>query len=136
MDLSQLGLFRLMAGKMDYLTQRQSVLAQNVANADTPDYRPNDLKPFDFRTALAETTTLSPRLTHTSHLSGTLRDQGPAKVEPVRRPYETKPDGNAVVLEEQMVKVADTAMDYETMLNLYRKNVGLIRTALGRPGGG
>lgn len=136
MDLSQLGLFRLMAGKMNYLTQRQSVLAQNIANSDTPDYRPQDLRPFDFRTTLEESTTLGATTTHASHMQGTVRPTGPARVEDVRRPYETKPSGNAVVLEEQMVKVADTAMDYEAMLNLYRKNVSMIRMALGRPGGG
>ena len=134
MDLSRLGLFKLMSGRMEYLSQRQTVLAQNVANADTPDYRPHDLKPFDFKTALAESNALAPRLTNVSHLPGTKQPHGPGKEEEVRRPYETKPDGNAVVLEEQMVKISDTALDYETMLNLYRKNIGLVRAALGRPG--
>lgn len=135
MDLGGLGLFRIMAGKIGYLTQRQGVLAQNVANSDTPNFKPSDLKPFDFRTALAQTTVLQPQLTSGAHLQGTaVRDVGPGKLEKNRRPYETKPDGNAVIIEEQMLKIADTGTEYETVLNLYRKQVNMIRTAIGRTG--
>lgn len=137
MDLSKIGLFQLMTGKLDYLSHRQTVLAQNIANADTPEYRPRDLKAFDFRTVLAETTaTVRPTLTDPAHQTGTVRDRGIGKEVDLRRPYETKPDGNSVVLEEQMTKVSETSIDYETVLNLYRKHVGMIRTVIGRGGGG
>jgi len=43
------GLFHLLGQRMDWLGQRQKVLAQNIANADTPDYVPHDLKPQEFR---------------------------------------------------------------------------------------
>ncbi|MBT7747468.1 MAG: flagellar basal-body rod protein FlgB, partial [Alphaproteobacteria bacterium] len=46
--------------------------------------------------------------------------------------YETSPDGNSVVLEQQLMKVTETKMDYELMTNLYRKHMGMLRTALGR----
>ena len=49
MDLKKLTLFRMMSDRMDWLTQRQQVLSQNVANADTPQYGARDLKPIDFK---------------------------------------------------------------------------------------
>lgn len=134
MDLGDLGLFKLMSKRMGYLTQRQEVLAKNVANADTPDYKPQDLKPFTFRDALADQRRMTMAATTANHLSGT-RPTGENQARRQRDPYETAPDGNAVVLEEQIMKVGQTTGDYNTMLNLYRKQVGMIRMAL-RSGGG
>ena len=45
--------------------------------------------------------------------------------------YETTPDGNAVILEEQMAKATETALDFQLTSNLYRKYVGMMRIALG-----
>lgn len=134
MDTSSLGLFRLLSKKMDWLNQRQEVLAENVANADTPKYRPNDLSSFDFKTAITEAHRLKPAQTDPGHMQFARGDDGPGKVGRNRRPYETKPDGNAVIVEEQMLKVAQTAADYNTVTNLYRKNVGLLKMVLGRGG--
>ena len=51
-----------------------------------------------------------------------------------RHNYEVALDGNSVIMEEQMTKVADTGMTYQLVTNLYRKHVGLMRTAIGRGG--
>ena len=134
MDLNNLGLFKLMSRKMGWLTQRQEVLAQNIANADTPEYKGRDLKPFTFRDALSDSRRLTPVATSASHLKGTVPAGGMDKEQRVRNPYETAPDGNNVVLEEQMLKMSTTGMDYQTITNLYKKQVGLIRTAIGRGG--
>ncbi len=136
MDLTNLGLFRLVAKKMDYLAQRQGVIAENIANVDTPDYRPNDLVPFDFRTALAERQSLPTATTHAAHLGGRVRDPGPGARRQEQRPYETKPDGNSVVLEEQMLKMAADQADHKLVTNLYRKNLSMIMMALSGGGGG
>lgn len=132
MDMSKLGLFRLMTGKMDWLTQRQQVLAQNVANADTPGFRPSDLEPFGFAAALLRSRRLEPVRTASSHLAGTAGGAGEIRREKERKPYEVAPDGNAVVLEEQLMKISRTGVDYNLVTNLYRKNMGMIRTAIGR----
>lgn len=134
MDLSNLGLFKLMSRKMDWLTQRQEVISQNVANADTPEYKGRDLKPFNFRDALADSRRLTPTATSPTHLQGTVPAGGSNKEQRVRNPYETAPDGNNVVVEEQMIKLSQTSMDYQTITNLYRKQVGLLKTAIGRGG--
>jgi flagellar basal-body rod protein FlgB len=132
MDMNNLGLFRLLNKKMDWLGQRQEVLAENVANADTPKYRPNDLANFDFKTALAEPHHLRAATTHPAHQAAPQAGEGPGKLAKTKRPYETKPDGNAVIVEEQMLKVSQTVADYNTVTNLYRKNVALLKMALGR----
>jgi flagellar basal-body rod protein FlgB len=132
MDLGNLGLFKLMSRKMGWLTQRQEVLAQNVANADTPEYKGRDLKPFTFRDALADSRRMTPVSTNAAHLKGTVATGGVDKEQRVRNPYETAPDGNNVVIEEQMMKLSQTGMDYQTITNLYKKQVGLLKTAMGR----
>lgn len=135
MDMTDLGVMKLMTRKMGYLSERQQVIAQNVANLNTPDYKPNDLKPFTFRNALSDSRRLRPDSTNPSHLDGTLAAGSKNQAARDRRPYETTPDGNAVVLEQQMLKSAETSADYQTMLNLYKKQVNMIRNAI-RTGGG
>jgi len=53
MDLNGIPLFSLISGRMSWLSARQSVLAENVANGDTPNYAARDIKPLDFQTILA-----------------------------------------------------------------------------------
>lgn len=134
MDLGNLGIFKLMSRKMDWLTQRQEVVSQNIANANTPEYKGRDLKPFTFRDALSDNRRLTPVATNPSHLAGTRGAGGLAKEEKLRDPYETAPDGNNVVLEEQMMRMSQNAMDYQTITNLYKKQVTMIKSAI-RSGG-
>ncbi|MBI1208392.1 MAG: flagellar basal body rod protein FlgB [Azospirillum sp.] len=135
MDLNNLGLFRLLTKKMEYLGQRQQVLAENVANTDTPGYKPRDLQEFSFKTVLAGNRRLAPVQTSASHLTGTAGSPNDQRPERDRRPFETKPDGNAVIVEEQMLKMNRNAGEYSMITNLYRKQIGLLKTALGRPAG-
>ncbi len=130
MDLSTLGFFRLMAKKMDWLSQRQTVLAQNVANVDTPKFKPEDVTPFTFRTALQEGHHLEPAMTNPAHQHLAHAAEGPGTVRKDRKTYETKPDGNAVDIEEQMMKLSQTSQDYNMVTSLYRKNVGLLKQVL------
>jgi flagellar basal-body rod protein FlgB len=135
MDLSNMSLFKLVKGKMDWLTERQTVLAQNIANADTPHYRPNDLKAFTFERALSNTKQLSPTMTTAGHMPGQARDRDiNVTQDRPKHNFEVAPDGNAVIMEEQMTKLADTGMTYQMVTNLYRKHVGLLRTVVGRSG--
>jgi len=132
MDLNSLGLFKLLKGKLSYLDQRQEVLAQNIANADTPKFKPRDLADFNFKTVLARRQGVEPERTDPAHLSGTRSRNGDLRAERERRVYETKPDGNAVVIEEQMIKVNRSAIDQSTVAGLYRKQIGLLKSAIGR----
>lgn len=133
MDLKKLPLFDLMARRMSWLAQRQEVLAQNIANANTPDYAPQDLKPMSFGEEMKKLAPVDPERTSPLHMVGTVfRKPSPFRADEQRKRYEVAPDGNSVVIEEQMVKVAETQMDYQLVTNLYRKHVDMIKTAIGR----
>ena len=129
----KLSIFDALGRKVAWLTQRQSVIAENIANADTPDYAPRDMKEGAFARLVARgIAPVNPAATHSAHLRGTTANKSDLKTDEQRRAYETAPDGNAVVVEEQLIKVAETQMDYQLMTNLYRKHLQMIRTALGR----
>ena len=124
MDPTGIGMFELAERRLDWADRRQALLSQNIANANTPGFTPQDVAPFAGRLSLAMTTT------NPLHEAG----QGSASILAGSRPHERAPDGNAVTLEEQMGKVADTAATQALVANLYRKYAGLFRTALGRAG--
>ena len=129
----KLSIFDAIGRKMAWLTQRQTVIAENIANADTPGYAPRDMNESAFaRLLMRSVAPVTPTLTNNAHMRGTLASDSEFKVAEERRPYETSPDGNAVVLEEQIIKVGQTQSDYQLMSNLYRKHLAMIRTALGR----
>ncbi len=130
------GIFGLLGKRMEWLGQRQKVLAQNIANADTPDYVPHDLKPQDFRRMVERNflPTMKPEATQAGHIQTSSLNADDRGVEQKRR-YETAPSGNAVILEEQLVNVAQTQADYNAITNLYKKQVSMLKMALrGRMG--
>jgi len=127
----KLNIFAVLSKRMDWLGQRQRVLADNIANSDTPNFRPSDLKADEFRRVLRNhSPNVDPRTTHAAHLRGTAASGGPARAVRQDKAWETSPSGNAVVLEEQLIKVSRTQSDYQTMVNLYRKHMDMFRTAL------
>ncbi len=129
MDFGKINLFHMMGVKMDYSNQRQAVLAKNMANIDTPGYKAEDLRTLDFgRLANAEANRLDLRATSPMHFGqGRRQKSGPYKVEESRKTDETKPVENSVVLEEQMMKVAQNQMDYQMTTQLYRKMVDIFK---------
>ena len=135
MDLSKIPLFAMLTERMAWLNQRQAVLAQNIANADTPGYKPKDLAPVDFK-QLAEAATRRIAITATDsrHLAGVSRARAGFSETRQTDTYETSPSGNAVVLEEQLMKVTETVMNHQIIANLYTKHVNMIRMVLGRTG--
>ena len=133
MNLDKLTLFGLVKGRMGWLTKRQEVLAQNVANSDTPEYKPQDLKAFNFQDMVKrQQTRLNAVTTSPMHMTGAQKSTSPFASQENRTPYETAPDGNAVVLEEQMAKIGETQMQYQLTNELYRKHVNMIKIAIGK----
>lgn len=129
-------LFSLISQKMDYLTQRQGVIAQNIAQANTPEYKPKDLISFDEvlkKTQHAGSNSFQLAATNPKHLvgntaGGTIRSKKESDL------YEVKPSGNAVNLEQQLSNMSDTTAQYQMMTSLYKKSLSLLKTALGRGG--
>ena len=126
-------LMSMLKSQMGYLNQRQKVIAQNVANADTPGYTPQDLQAFD-KVLGAQGRAAAGTLVRTDpmHLEPPrLKD---AVAAPVYAPdSETRMDGNSVVLEEEMMKMAQSRSDYDTAVTLYEQAMNMLRTAAQKP---
>lgn len=131
MNLPEIPLFSAMAERMKWLTARQDVLARNIANADTPDFAALDIKDLDFKSLVSQLGAIAPARTDPHHLAGTqpVRQSGIVKE---KSPYEVAPGGNGVVLEEQLTKMNDNQARYSLMVNLYRKQIDLLKLAIGR----
>ncbi len=127
-----LNILKMARAKMDWLSQRQEVLAGNVANADTPRYLPRDIKPLNFKEVLSGSSApaVHAAATNAQHIVPEMGPD-PFKAQSVRRTYESSPDGNAVVLEEQMAKIGESKGSYELAASLYQKHLRMIRTAVG-----
>jgi flagellar basal-body rod protein FlgB len=133
MDYSGINIMRMMQVKLGYLSERQDVLAGNIANIDTPGARAKDLKKLDFeRLAMAESRRLRIRATSGSHITEPARKRTEFRAEEQRKTYETTPVKNAIVLEEQMMKIAETQMQHQKIVNLYNKTADMFNTAIGK----
>jgi len=138
MTTQNIGLLQALGAKMDYINQRQRLISQNIANADTPNYRPQDLTPVDFGKVLEKSIgekskTVRMETTDKWHLPppGTVEKPDEKKQ---KKTYEVAPVGNAVVMEEQLMKSSQNLVDYNMITSLYQKNMSLMKTALGRGG--
>jgi flagellar basal-body rod protein FlgB len=134
MAINDLPMLSALRTKMQWHQERQRVLAENIANASTPNFRPRDLvePQFDQSGAnLGGTATLSMARTSTAHLGST--EQGPSfRHDGGKSGFLTRPAGNAVNLEDQMLKVSANQMDYAAATSLYSRSLGLIKTAIGK----
>lgn len=130
--MSDIGLINMLETKLTYDAERQKLLAQNIANIDTPGYKAKDLQPLDFRNVLAAQTSHIPlAATNPMHLNGGRAGVGKFRAVTSRDTFERTPTGGTVVVEEQMMKVAQNATDYQMTTGLYKKVHNLFRQALG-----
>lgn len=135
MDFDKVTLFQAAKKKLQWLTQRQEVLSQNIANADSPNYRAHDLKPYQFRELVRqEKMQVNMTVTDPNQLPGARRRIRDFADEKTRIPFETAPDGNNVVLEEQMAKVNETGIKHKLTTELYKKHLAMIKMAIGKGG--
>uniref|UniRef100_B0SZK6 Flagellar basal body rod protein FlgB n=1 Tax=Caulobacter sp. (strain K31) TaxID=366602 RepID=B0SZK6_CAUSK len=139
----------MLKSRMGYLSDRQKVIAQNVANADTPEYQPRDLKAYTFKATLDQQTTgqpyrggpVSPTATNGVQMMATSASHmAPARPASAWRApegpdSETTLDGNSVTLEDQMLKMTDARMNYDAAVSFYQKSMALLKTSTRRPGG-
>lgn len=133
MDLSAIPLFAKLHRKMDWLSKNHTVLAQNIANADTPGYQARELQKLDFkrRLEMMSSDRVPVRMTNANHIQGSTNDS-PWKASTRKQPYEVTPSGNAVSLEEQAVLASKNSMEYQLATMLYGKSLSMVRLALGR----
>lgn len=117
-------LFAALKTKMRWHEARQGVLSENVANAQTPGYRAHDLR------AVENAALPAPAMTDARHMT-LASSTSPGRATSTDG-FERTPDGNTVVLEEQMMKAAQNQMDHQMAAMLYQKSLGLLKTALGK----
>lgn len=140
MDLKNISLFKTLGQKMNWLNERQKVLAQNVANANTPGYVSQDLKKVSFQTHLnnssqtdGNSSATVMKATRPGHLNGFGGISSSFEIKQEQSEFlETTPDGNTVDLERELSKMAEVQMEYTLATNLYKKHVGMLKSALGR----
>lgn len=137
MNLSEIPLFNMLRGRLGYLSEKERVIAQNVANSDTPRFAPSDLKAFSFKAKMdAAAGPTAQAVTQAGHMvSPSSKRTATAHFKSVKRPdSETTLNGNSVVLEEQMIKMTDARMNYDAAIGFYQKSLNMLRTAARAPG--
>lgn len=111
-----------------HAAERQNVVAQNMANADTPGYRARDLRAFaDVYQQAAEPL----RATRPGHLSPVQAAFDPKSIHRTD-PGTMSPNGNSVSLEDEMVKATAVKRDHDLALAIFKSSMGILRTGLGR----
>lgn len=135
MAITDIPILSMLRTRLDWAQARQQVLADNVANSDTPNYRAYDLAPPKFDdppiAGSATATPVSLARTADGHIGGLGMSQSPFRATKTRD-FEIRPAGNGVNLEDQMMKVAANQMDFQTATALYTRSLNLIKTALGK----
>jgi flagellar basal-body rod protein FlgB len=130
MPITDIPILSMLRERMEWHQERQRVLAENVANADTPNYRARDLAPPDFSREM-RLATLS--LDRSSPLHITAQGSGGSVFAADNKGrFEVRPRGNSVTHEDEMLKVASNQMDYEAVTSLYTRSLALIKLAIGK----
>jgi flagellar basal-body rod protein FlgB len=136
MTISAIPILSMLRTRMHWHQERQRLLAENVANADTPRFRPSDLAQPKLDRAqpqAAAPAVVALARTSDAHIAGTgLSNAAQFATNRKEGPFEVRPMGNGVTLEDQMLKVAANQMDYQAASALYARSLALIKTALGR----
>lgn len=115
--------------RMSWHQERQGVLAENVANADTPNYRARDLRAPVFGEMAQAAGRIQMAATSPMHLSPQVSGGADAHTP---KTYEITPEGNAVVIEEEVMRVSQNVIDYQMVSQLYTRGLGVLKTAIGR----
>ena len=131
MAITDLPLFSMLRTRMQWHQERQRLLSENVANSDTPNYRPRDLAPLQFDRATPALASIGRQRTEVCHIASS--EATSSRLQASRfGGYEVRAAGSAVNLEDEMIKVAANQMDYQAATTLYTRSLGLIKTAIGK----
>lgn len=135
MAINDLPILSALRTKMQWHQERQRVLAENISNANTPNFRPNDLvePKFNGRGTNVDGGMGSLAMMRTSSTHIAVSGSGQSfRGDGGRNAFLTKPAGNSVNLEDQMLKVSANQMDYAAATSLYSRSLGLLKTAIGK----
>jgi flagellar basal-body rod protein FlgB len=119
------GAFGISERALGVRSQRLETLSRNIANADTPNYKAEEL---DFKAMLKETSREYISATHAKHYAA-LEEQ-PDDGKRFRVPFNSSFDGNTVEISLEQAQFGQAAADYQTTLNFLENRIGGIRKAL------
>jgi flagellar basal-body rod protein FlgB len=129
--ITDLPLFSMLRTRMQWHQERQRLLSENVANSDTPNFRPRDLAPLTFDRMTSSVASVGLSRTESGHIASSDATSNGFAASRTGN-YEVRPTGNAVNLEDEMIKVAANQMDYQAATTLYTRSLNLIKTAIGK----
>ena len=130
MSTNDLPILNALRTRMQWHQERQRVLAENVANSDTPNFKPRDLvEPKFDRSGAAAGGPLAMVRTSAAHM---VPPGAPENFDETKGGFETRPAGNSVNLEDEMLKLSQNQMDYEAVTSLYSRSLHLLKTAIGK----
>ena len=135
MAINDLPILSALRTKMQWHQERQRVLAENISNANTPNFKPSDLvePKFDNKGSNVGGTMGSLAMMRTSATHIGVSGGAPSfRGDGGRSGFLTKPAGNSVNLEDQMLKVSANQMDYAAATSLYTRSLGMLKTAIGK----
>ena len=133
MSINDLPVLSALRTKMQWHQERQRVLAENVSNSDTPNFRPRELVEPKFDKAGAVTGAIGPLALATTSAAHMTPSGAQSSFDQNKNAgFMTRPAGNAVNLEEEMMKSAANQMDYAAATSLYSKSLHLLKTAIGK----
>jgi flagellar basal-body rod protein FlgB len=136
MAITDLPMLSVLRTKMQWHQERQRVLAENISNSDTPNFKPRDLVEPKFDSSGTGAVSGSmPSLAMTRTSAGHIQGAGVSdtfNMNNNRGGYAMRPAGNAVNLEDEMLKVSANQMDYAAATSLYTRSLGLLKTAIGK----
>lgn len=115
---------------MQWLSARQKVTSENVANASTPNYKARDISSFE--TMLKGELSRGDGLvtTHAKHISGAANSTPGVRTMEDPSAVASTLDGNSVNLEEQSIRAAEISDQYRMAAQLYRKGHDLLVMAV------
>ena len=134
MAISDMPMLSALRTKMQWHQERQRVLAENIANSDTPRFKPRDLVEPKFDKIGNSTGGAMGALPMMRADGANIIPANAASSFGAGRPrgYETRPSANAVNIEDEMLKVSANQMDYAAATSLYTRSLGLLKTAIGK----
>ncbi len=124
----KLEIFDMAQGLLRHASMRQSVIAGNIANADTPGYRARDVAPFAETYRGEDGTGL--RTTRAQHINSRARGGEPVIV--AASGTTVAPNGNDVSLESEMVKAAEVRIQYDMAMSVYTSALDILKASIGR----
>jgi flagellar basal-body rod protein FlgB len=135
MAISDMPMLSALRTKMQWHQERQRVLSENIANSDTPNFRPRDLvEPTFDKIGNAAVGAAQGSLPLMRAAGTNILPSGSQAsfAQNSKVGYETRPAGNAVNLEDEMLKVSANQMDFAAASSLYTRSLGLLKTAIGK----